>query len=189
MRSIRVPPLAATLLITTLVFVGCSSPESNKPAARPTGSSAGANTHAVIYSINSDSPNFRAVLSGAIGDYGPAVTVLADGQVDPQHGSELELQLTHGTLRLDIAQLTEMFGEQTKNEPIYPSTCSDHFAVTTDAPIVAGSGTGAYAGVTGTFTLTLTGDEVQANPCSSNSLAMVSQVIMIAGPGTVSVRH
>jgi uncharacterized protein YcfL len=180
MRSIRVLPLAAMLLVTTLVFGGCSSSASKKPTAEPSRPVAGANTHALIYSINSDSPNFRAVLSGAIGDYGPAVAVVSNGQ--------MELQLTHGTFRLDIAELTTMFGEQTKNEPTYPNTCSDHFGVTTNTPIVADSGTGAYAGVTGAFTLTLTGDEVQANPCSGNSLAMVSQVIMIAGPGAVSVR-
>jgi hypothetical protein len=47
----------------------------------------------VIWSVDSDGPDFQAVLSGAIGDYGPAVTVLPDGKVGPEHTSEMELEL------------------------------------------------------------------------------------------------
>ena len=42
----------------------------------------------VIYSIDSDGADFQAILSGAIGDYGPAVTVLPGGKVDPEHTNE-----------------------------------------------------------------------------------------------------
>ena len=57
----------------------------------------------MVYSINSDGPDFRAVVTGAVGDYGPAVTVHPDGTVDPSHSSELELKLTAGSFRLSIA--------------------------------------------------------------------------------------
>jgi hypothetical protein len=43
--------------------------------------------------VNSDGPDFRAILTGAVGDYGPAVTVLPNGTVDPEHTSEMELKL------------------------------------------------------------------------------------------------
>ena len=59
-----------------------------------------------VYSINSDGPDFRAVLSGSIGDYGPAVAIYPNGKVDPEHNSELELNLSHGTFRLNIASST-----------------------------------------------------------------------------------
>jgi hypothetical protein len=45
----------------------------------PAASSAGGTANIVLYSVNSDGPDFRAVVTGAIGDYGPAVTVRHGG--------------------------------------------------------------------------------------------------------------
>jgi ABC-type hemin transport system ATPase subunit len=45
------------------------------------------------------------ILTGGVGDYGPAVTVLPDGAVDPSRSSELELKLSRGSFRLSIAKL------------------------------------------------------------------------------------
>jgi hypothetical protein len=45
--------------------------------------------HLVIWSVDSDCPDFEAVLSWAIGDYGAAVTVFPD-KGRPQHSSEME---------------------------------------------------------------------------------------------------
>jgi hypothetical protein len=51
-------------------------------------------------------------------------------------------------------------------------------------PVVAGSGTGAYRGISGSFTLTLTGNEDQETPpCAPG---FVSQILMLIGSGTVS---
>lgn len=138
----------------------------------------------MLYSINSDGPGFRAVVTGAIGDYGPAVTVYPDGQVDPSHSNDMELKLAHGSFKLSIAAFDKKFVQITKHEPIYQGTCSDVFRLTTDLPVVAGSGTGAYRGITGGFTVTLTGDEVQAQPCGAGSFAW--QVLVIAGSGHVA---
>jgi hypothetical protein len=118
----------------------------------PAASSAGGTANIVLYSVNSDGPDFRAVVTGAIGDYGPAVTVYPDGQVDPS-----------------------------KHEPIYPATCSDVFRLATDLPVVASSGTGAYRGITGDFAVTLTGDEVQARPCATAAIAWQLLVIAGSG--------
>ena len=139
----------------------------------------------MLYSINSDSPDFRAVVTGAIGDYGPAVTVTPNGQVDPSHGSELELKLTRGSFRVDIATLDKKFVQLTAHEPIYQATCSDLFRLTADLPIVAGSGTGAYRGITGGFTVTLTGDEVHPRPCDKTQ-SIAWQVLLVAGSGHVA---
>jgi hypothetical protein len=78
-------------------------------------------------------------VSGAIGDYGPAVTVLPTGKIDPEHTSEMELELRHGTFRLYIDGITTMFRAQTNREPIFRATCSDYFSVTDTVPVVAGS--------------------------------------------------
>ncbi len=107
---------------------------------------AGGKAHIIVYSINSDGPDFQAIVSGAVGDYGPAVTVYPDGKVDPQHTSDIELILTRGTFRLSIAALDKKFVEATSHEPIYPRTCSDFISVTAGVPVVPGSGTGAYRG-------------------------------------------
>jgi hypothetical protein len=137
-----------------------------------------------IWSTDSDGPDFQAILSGAIGDYGPAVTVLPDGKTDPEHTSEMELELRHGTFRLYIEGITGKFRAQTAHEPAYGTTCSDYFHVTASVPIVAGSGTGAYRGLGGSFSLTLTGNEDQKTPPCEPGFA--SQILVLIGSGTVS---
>ncbi len=138
----------------------------------------------VIYSINSDGPDFQAIISGAIGDYGPAVTVLPDGKVDPEHTSEMELELRHGTFRLYIEPIANKFRAKTSHEPVFAQTCSDYFDVTASVPIVVGSGTGSYRGITGNFSLNLMGNEDQVSPPCSNVFAR--QILLLTGSGTVS---
>ena len=120
----------------------------------------------MLYSINSDGPDLRAIVSGAIGDYGQAVTVLPDGKVDPSHTHDVELKLAHGSFKLSIAVLDNRFVAITRHEPIYPRTCSDHMTATAVTPIVPGSGTGAYRGISGRFDVTITADEVEKKPVS-----------------------
>jgi hypothetical protein len=139
----------------------------------------------MVYSINSDGPDFRALVTGAVGDYGPAVTVLPDGTADPTHGSDLELKLTHGSFRLSIADLGREFAQAASHEPIYPRTCSDFISVTAVTPIVAGSGTGSYRGISGSFRLTITADEVEKKPCQP-AASFQWQVLLLAGHGTIS---
>jgi hypothetical protein len=140
--------------------------------------------HLAIWSVNSDGPDFQAILSGAIGDYGPAQTVLPDGKVDPEHTRQMELELRHGTVRLYIDGIVSKFQAQTAHEPIYPATCSDYFSVTANVPLVAGSGTGAYRGIRGDFYSTLSGYEDQKTPpCTGGFL---TQILLLTGSGTVS---
>ena len=72
--------------------------------------------------------------------------------------------------------------------PTEAATCSGSVAVTQLVPVIAGSGTRAYKGVGGSFTLTTTLDEVDkvsaARPCDGTG-AFLSQAIVISGPGTV----
>ena len=146
---------------------------------------AGSKAHILLYSINSDGPDFQAIVSGAAGDYGPAVTVHPDGKVDPQHASDIELILTRGTFRLSIASIDKKFVEAASHQPIYPRTCSDFLSVTAGVPVVPGSGTGAYRGISGSFTMTATLNEVEASPCHP-TVTFLWQMITLAGSGTVS---
>jgi hypothetical protein len=121
-----------------------------------------------------------------IGDYGPAVSIYPDGKVDLSHNGEMELRLTHGSLRLSIAALNNAFVKAATHEPIYPKTCTDLISVTGTTPIVAGSGTGAYRGIRGSFPLTITLSEVEAWPCQPSPGAFRAQLITMAGSGTIS---
>ena len=86
--------------VAAVALAGCATTASQAATATTqttaTGSAAGA-TRIVIWSVNSDGPDFRAILTGGVGDYGPAVTVLQNGAVDPEHTSEMELNLSRGS--------------------------------------------------------------------------------------------
>jgi hypothetical protein len=113
------------------------------------------------------------------------VSVLPDGRVDPEHTSQLRLELTRGSFRISIAALDSKLVSAFGDSAYYASTCSGHVAVTAAAPVVAGSGTGSYRGISGSFDLTATVDEFDKAPCGAPS-AFVTQIIDIAGSGTVS---
>jgi hypothetical protein len=57
-------------------------------------------------------------------------------------------------------------------------------SITVPVPIVADSGTGAYRGITGTFTITVTAEEDLYRPC--NPPTKQWEVILLTGQGTVS---
>ena len=61
---------------------------------------------------NNDGPTATAVLTGAIGDYGKAISVHPDGSIDPERDSELELALSYGSLRLNIAGLASKLANE-----------------------------------------------------------------------------
>ena len=138
--------------------------------------------------VNTHGAYWHAIVSGVIGDYGPAVSIYPGGQVDPAHTSQMVLRLTHGSFRLSIAALDKAFVKAGAHASIYPKTCTDLISVTGTTPIVAGSGTGAYHGITGSFPVTLTLNEVEATPCQPNPDAFRAQLITVAGSGTISAR-
>jgi hypothetical protein len=199
-RNRRIPVLRAAALGAVLggalVLAGCASPPAARaapPAATAAASGAPAAAppaagpaHIMAYSIDSDGPGFRAILTGAVGDYGPAVTVLPDGTVDPQHTSQLELKLVRGTFRIGIARIDKMIISAYRHWPVNSRTCSGTVGFTAPAPVVAGSGTGAYRKISGGFTMTVTIDEIDAGPACDGTSRFLSQVILLAGTGTVS---
>jgi hypothetical protein len=183
-----------TVLAGALAVTGCAgsaastaatSTAATSTAGAPAATAAGA-AHLMVYSINSDGPDFRAIVTGAIGDYGPAVTVFPDGKADPSHTHDLELKLTRGSFKLSLTELDKKFVAVTSHEPIYPRTCSDYMTASAPMAIVPGSGTGAYRGISGHFAVTITGDEVEKKPCQP-AAAFLWQALVLRGPGRVSV--
>ena len=181
--------LAIAAVAGALVTGGCVSAATKPPAAATASARAAAATggtaNIMIYAVNTDGAYWHAVMSGVIGDYGPAVSIYPDGQVDPAHNSELDLRLTHGSFRLSIAALDKKFVKAAAHEPVYPRTSTDLITVTGTTPIVAGSGTGAYLGVRGSFPVTLTLNEVEAKPCQPSPGAFRAQLITVAGSGAI----
>lgn len=192
----RIPVSRAIALGAALALVGGVTAATTAIAQTSpgTGTAAHGNTNIDIYSINSDGPDFQAVLSGAIGDFGPAVAVFPDGTVDPEHSHQLQLNLSRGSFRLDIVQLEQDFLGHLSNFPAYPGTCSEFVGFTLRVPVVAGSGTGAYQGISGEFTVGVTGNEAllaapgsgPGQPCKQPQ-GRAWEVIIVNGHGTVSL--
>jgi hypothetical protein len=177
-----------------LLLAGCASAVPNAPASgstsrvttsQATTTAAKGTVHFIGYSKNSDGPDLTVILSGAIADYGPAVTVHPDGSTDPEHSSELKLGLQHGSFLLSIANLDKKLVSVTSRWSSTP-TCSFHVSVTAPTPVVPGSGTGLYRGVSGSVNMTVTIDEVDVKPCPGGTSRFVSQLIFLVGSGTVS---
>jgi hypothetical protein len=173
--------VGAAVLAGALAVTGCASAAATTGTVSTSAARPAARGHAeiMVYSINSDGPGFRVIVAGAVGDYGPAVTV------GPAR-SEMKLNLTRGSFRLSTAGLEQTFAKATRHEPIYRGTCSDFASVRAAVPIVAGSGTGAYRGISGSFSVTATLHEVEAAPCP-HSNAFRWQAIVASGPGIVSL--
>lgn len=147
----------------------------------------GDSVHLVDYSDN-DGPGSSVILTGAIGDYGKAVSVNPDGSVNPEHNSQLRLDLGHGSFRLDIAALDQAFVAVMRTQfPTNTSTCSGSVSASHTVPIVAGSGTGTYQGVSGQFDLTIKLDEVDSTGSSCQGAALLSQMLITTGSGHVRV--
>ena len=177
--------LAIAAFAGVLATAGCVSAAAT--ASAPPAAAARGKANIMIYGVNTDGAYWHAIVSGVIGDYGPAVSIYPDGQVDPAHNSQMELRLTQGSFRLSIAALNKAFVKAASHEPIYPKTCTDLISVTKTSPIVAGSGTGAYRGIRGSFGVTITLNEVEARPCQPSPGAFRTQLITLAGPGTISL--
>jgi hypothetical protein len=191
-----VPVVAVAGLAVT---AGCSSISTKRPTASRTATTAtptaGATTstrplaagtvHLTDYTDN-DGPTSTVILTGAIGDYGNAQSVNPDGSVNTAHNSQLSLMLTHGSFRLDIAELDKKLAAVLANLPVNTTTCSGMASVTGRVPVVAGSGTGSYKEISGTFTLAVTLDEIYRPTGCSETGSYLAQSIVTTGSGTVS---
>jgi hypothetical protein len=197
MRRKLVSRVAAAAVAGALLAAGCASAATTTGATTAAsttaaggtaagGTAAGGPAHFIADSKYSDGPDFTAIVTGAIGDYGLAVTVHPDGTVDPEHSSELSLRLRHGTFRLNIANLDKKFVHEVSQFPANQPTCSFYGSVTAVTPVVAGSGTGSYRGISGSLTMTIAGGEVDVKPCPHGTSGFLSQLIFLTGSGTVS---
>lgn len=140
------------------------------------------------YSDN-DGPTSAVVLTGAIGDYGHAVRVTTSGT--KAQDDDLQLTMSRGSFRLDIAGIEGKLVRAVDSDfPTNSMTCSGLEEVTGSAPIVSDTGTRDYAGLHGTFHLTISINEVERWPnCPKDDTSpYLAQTVFISGSGSVSLK-
>jgi hypothetical protein len=184
--------LSLAVAVAVLLTGGVVSavPNSSKPlnAAGPHVPKGGGHVELTGYS-NNDGPRSTVLLTGAVGDFGEAVRSYASGTTDSEY-NRLVLSLSRGSFQLGIASLeSKLNAAFSGNFPSDTATCSGIVTITGSAPIVEGSGTRAYRGLSGTFTLTITINEVDSWPtCPKTDTApFLAQTVFLTGAGTVSL--
>ncbi len=156
-------------------------------ASASTGSTA---PHGIVHLASftdNDGAGASVVLSGALGDFGETVSVKPDGSISPDHNGQQNFVLTQGTFRIDFSALDREFVAAFQTHPVDKHSCSGHITVSGSAPVVPGSGTGAYKGIAGTFQLSLTLDELVPQTQCDWTGSMLKQSIVILGSGELSV--
>lgn len=178
----RIVAVAAAALLAgaTVTASSAATSASATTPTRPTGA------HLMVWSANSDGPYFNALITGAVGDHGQAVTVHPDGTVDPDHTSQLAMNLANGSFRLSFIPIAEKLATILQHWTPDPVTCSGSIRFTAPAPVIAGSGTGAYRDITGRFSVTVHMDEVIPNPPCINIVPPLAELIVLDGNGTLS---
>jgi hypothetical protein len=128
----------------------------------------------------------HVVFTGAIADSGRAANADAAGKPTKTGGYKL-LTLRKGTILLNGKRLKAALNNP-KPSAFNSTTCSGDFVAKARSPIV--SGTGAYAGISGTFHVTVTFAIVlplTKGKCNTNTSANpVAEYGSISGTGTVS---
>ena len=119
----------------------------------------------------------KILITGAIADYG-----VTKGKKSGQ------AVLKKGTIKVNLKQFNA--ATNAVNPTINPSNCSTSFTASAPVPIV--SGTGAYAGITGSFTLTAQYafilPKTKSGSCNtSNNANPISQYGSVSGSGTMSL--
>jgi len=128
----------------------------------------------------------KVLITGVVGDYGTSQKSNSSGQPS-KNGNYQKLLLKKGTILVNITQFNQ--GLNNANTPLNKTNCSTTFAVS--APVQFVSGTGAYVGITGSFTLNAQFGAIlpktKSGSCNtSNNSNPVTQYTSIIGSGTVS---
>jgi hypothetical protein len=134
-------------------------------------------------------PGGTIVVTGAVGDSGKTLTVTSTGKTSAS-GNYEKLLLKQGTIMVNTTQFNAALNSNSSAPTDYNSaTCSA--SIVTSGPATVVSGTKAYAGVTGSLTLTATIAIVlphtKSGSCNmSNSAKPVAQWASITGSGPVT---
>jgi hypothetical protein len=154
-------------------------------AMRPHLSAPTGTVHLVDYSTN-DGPDSTVILTGAVGDEGRAESVYPNGSIDPEHDADLRLILKGGSFVISVAKLDARLVRMLRTATFSPISCSGRANVVAKASVIPGSGTGLYRGLSGTFNMSASLDEVVASSSCTFSGPTIAQLVLIQGVGTLS---
>jgi hypothetical protein len=145
--------------------------------ASASGTSTGGKVHVYEADTNDAGNLGTIVLTGAITDTG------IDNQGDGPKGSNL-IVLSKGTFAIDVSKV----GNKLVNLHVDQTTCSSDGTVAGRIPIVPGSGTGAYQGITGTLEVDASEAFIlpRVNGACDTNATQYPGVLIVKGSGTVS---
>jgi hypothetical protein len=143
-----------------------------------------------LFATPSDGLHATILMTGAIGDYGNALTIDKNGTPDP-NGNYVKVTLQKGGFEINSTTLN---AKANKAQPTFDTaTCSAALYVA--GPLTLSNGTGLYSGIAGTLTVSetaafilprYTGGKNKGECNTSNSAQPVKQYASIIGTGTVS---
>jgi hypothetical protein len=183
MRVARVVALGAaatmgmSLLIPAAVAVGASPP-------------AGGKVNVFVTPSSPNGPRDTIVVTGAIGDYGKALSVDKSGKTDT-NGDYEKITLQQGSFLVNATKLNAKLNHL--KATVNKATCSVSASGT--GPVTLSNGAGLYAGISGTLQITVkfafVGPRFSSGPhkgqCNTNNNApALAQYQSITGSGTVS---
>jgi len=179
--EMRVVKLALVVgVLAGLTIVGSTALAASAPAGGP-----------IRVFVTDTSPvKSKITVTGAIGDYGTALSVNKNGKTNP-HGNYEKVTLKQGGFWVNGTTLNKKLN---KAKPqINKATCS--FAFTGSAPTTVFDGTGLYAGISGTVKITVTFAAIaprfktgaHAGQCNfGNNAPALGQYQSIEGAGNVT---
>jgi hypothetical protein len=160
------------------------------PAFAATAPGAPAGGPVKLFATPSDGLHATILMTGAIGDYGNALTIDKNGTPDP-NGNYVKVTLQKGGFEINSTTLN---AKVNKAQPTFDTaTCSAALYVA--GPLTLSNGTGLYSGIAGTLTVSetaafilprYTGGKNKGECNTSNSAQPVKQYASIIGTGTVS---
>lgn len=144
MKQIR---MVAAVLAVVSVQLAAGSALSAAAAATP----AGGAIKIWASPLGTNGLRSSILVSGAIGDYGTAISTTANGVPNP-NGNFVKVELREGTFKVDSTGLNS---KANKAQPVFnASTCSGWLSVT--GPVTVSDGTGLYKGISGSLSITET---------------------------------
>jgi hypothetical protein len=179
MRVVKVAlGVAATmsLLGPATVALGASAP-------------AGGKVNVFVTPLSANGPKARIVVTGAIGDYGTALSVTKSGKA-AANGAYEKITLQQGSFLVNATKLNAKLNHL--KPTVNTATCS--VSATGTGPVTVSDGAGLYAGISGTLQITVkfafVGPRLSSGPhkgqCNeSNNAPSLAQYQSITGSGTV----
>ena len=140
-----------------------------------------------VFVTTTSNTKSKILITGAIGDYGTAVSQDANGKVDP-NGNFEKVTLKQGGFVVNATGLAKKINSV--KPTINKANCS--VAATATGPGTLGDGTGAYTGISGTVALTVTFAGIAPKTATGCNLSQNAPVFgayqSITGVGSVSFK-